>query len=211
MKPYISYFSLCAVPFVAAGCISFDTSTGFVATEVKSVELVDVRLTDSELFTEARHKVVPAKRVPDNLQPLAEHEVRSNKIKQIFESSRCGDISDGGFIWFKEDADFDTWLSPLGGVFTKEIKSHVDFEKQGVLLIDFGVAPSSALVPDIVEEQVVLEDRRASITVVQKTIPEDSRRLGMITHPCSLHVIPRSSFDQLVVKDNHGDTMLVLE
>ena len=130
------------------------------------------------------------------------------KIKQIFQTERCNDLSRGGFIWFTDEVVLNDWLSPLGADLVNQVRSQVDFSNQGALLVDFGVAASSGAGVEMLSDQLLKSGNEAIVKIKQnKAQSTDKKRIQMVTHPCSMYVMPRKGFDTLVIHSDQGDRL----
>ena len=94
--------------------------------------------------------------------------LRGEKNQKIFHTDQCGGLSRGGFIWFTDKIAFKDWLTPLGAQ-GEDVLLNIDFKKQGVLLVDFGVAATPGAGTEAVGDRLVLEGDTAFFTVKQQT------------------------------------------
>ena len=131
-------------------------------------------------------------------------------IEQIYQTDRCNDLSRGGFIWFTETVGFDDWLSPLSPELVTQVKSKVDFSKQGVLLVDYGIAGTGGVATTVASKRLELKGSEAIVKVkrFEPSSTNKKRRAQVVTHPCSLHVMPRTGFSTLVVHSEQGDRLI---
>lgn len=139
--------------------------------------------------------------------------VGKGSIKQIFQTDRCSDLSRGGFVWFTDSVGFDDWLAPLSPELMAQVKSRVDFSKQGVLLLDYGIAGTGGAGSTVMSESLELKGSEAIVKVKRyEPSPTDrKKRAQVVTHPCSLHVMPRLGFSTLVVHSELGDRLTSFE
>ncbi len=130
-------------------------------------------------------------------------------IQQIFQTDRCNDLSRGGFIWFTDTVGFDDWLSPLSPALKAQVKSGVDFSQQGVLLIDYGVAGTGGAGTTVMSKSLELKGSEAIVKVkrYQPSATDQKKRAQVVTHPCSLHVMPSAGFSTLVIHSELGDRL----
>jgi len=132
----------------------------------------------------------------------------NGSIQRIFQTDRCNELSRGGFIWFTDVVVLDDWLSPLSPEMIKQVKSKVDFSKQGVLLLDYGTAGTGGAGATVMNERLEVKGKEAIVKVKRfKASSTDKKRAQVVTHPCSLHVIPRTGFSTLVIHSDQGDRL----
>ena len=132
----------------------------------------------------------------------------SGSIQEIFRTDRCSDLSRGGFIWFTETVGLNDWLSPLSPELMAQIRSRVDFAKQGALLVDYGIAGTGGAAATVSGSLERKGDE--AIVKVERYEPSPTdrkKRAQVVTHPCSLHVISRTGFDTLVIQSEQGDRL----
>lgn len=132
----------------------------------------------------------------------------TGSIQQIFNTDRCNKLSRGGFIWFTDSVVLDDWLAPLTPVVAKDVRRQMDFSKQGALLLDYGVAGTSGAGAMVVSKQLEVKGKDAFITV-KKINPNatEKKKIQVVTHPCSLYVMPRTGFSTLVIQSEQGDRL----
>lgn len=129
-------------------------------------------------------------------------------IQQIFKTDRCNKLSRGGFIWFTDTVVLDDWLSPLSLELKRDVKSRVDFASQGVLLLDYGVAGKKGAGAIVSSKDIAMKGKEAFITVKRLDPSATSKeRVQVVAHPCSLHVMPRTGFETLVIQSEVGDRL----
>jgi len=129
-------------------------------------------------------------------------------ITRIFQTDRCNELSRGGFIWFTDVVVLDDWLSPLSPEMIKQVKSNVDFSKQGVLLLDYGTAGTGGAGATVMNERLELKGKEAIVKVKRfKASSTDKKRAQVVTHSCSLHVMPRIGYSTLVIHSEQGDRL----
>ena len=144
---------------------------------------------------------------------LASNSSSANFVKgsdqEIFRTDRCNDLSRGGFIWFTDVVSFDDWLSPLSPELMAQVKSKVDFSKQGALLLDYGIAGTGGAGSTVMSESLALKGAEAIVKVkrYEPSATDTKKRAQVVTHPCSLHVMPRAGFDTLVIHSELGDRL----
>ncbi len=132
----------------------------------------------------------------------------NGQVKQIFETERCNDLSRGGFIWFTEEFVLDNWLAPLGPDLVAQVKSQVDFSKQGALLVDYGVAGSTGAGVELLSDRLIKRGKEAVFQIKKnKASSKDRKTTQMVTHPCYVFVMPRLGFDELVIQSEQGDRL----
>jgi len=135
----------------------------------------------------------------------------SGAIEEIFQTNRCNDLSRGGFIWFTNKAQLENWLSPLSIELAGTIQSRVNFEQQGVLLMDYGIEASPGGGYEVVGNQIGIEGNEAFLTVRILKAPPGKRQLQMVSHPCALYAMPRDGFSVLSVRNEFGDKLISFE
>lgn len=129
-------------------------------------------------------------------------------IIEIFQTNRCNDLSRGGFIWFTDEVVLNDWLSPLGPELAGQVKAKVDFSSQGVLLLDNGIAASPGAGIEVLNNQLVMKGSEAIVQIRQnKAASKTKKRAQVVTHSCSLHVMPRSGYKTLVIQSEQGDRL----
>jgi len=135
--------------------------------------------------------------------------VASGSIAQIFRTDRCSDLSRGGFIWFTDTVSLDDWLAPLSSELMAQVKSKVDFSKQGVLLLDYGIAGTGGAGSTIMGDSLELKGSEAIVKIkrYEPSSTDKKKRAQVVTHPCSLHVMPRAGFNTLVIQSEQGDRL----
>ena len=164
-------------------------------------------------------------RAPDGSQPIAGTAAGGTKtllpvdslsasaatgaIEQIFQTDRCNDLSRGGFVWFTDTVGFNDWLSPLSPEQQAQVKSRVDFSQQGVLLIDYGIAGTGGAGTTVMSKGLELKGSEAIVKIKRyEPSPTDKKkRAQVVSHPCSLHAMPRGGFNTLVVHSELGDRL----
>ena len=132
-------------------------------------------------------------------------------IGRIFQTNRCNDLSRGGFVWFTNMANLDDWLSPLGADLIGRIKSQVDFERQGVLLADFGIEASPGGGYEMISRELLIQDTKGIVKLKKIKLPNDKKRVQVVTHPCTLYAMPRVGYQVLSVQNEHGDVLTEFE
>ena len=126
--------------------------------------------------------------------------------KPIFQTDRCNRLSRGGFIWFTNQVVLDDWLSPLESAEASQVRSKIDFSKQGALLLDYGIAGSKGSGATVLGELKV-NGQDGVIKIKQFKAPANKKSPQVVTHPCSLFVMPRTGFSTLVVLSEQGDKL----
>gem|GEM_PF-5946528 len=129
-------------------------------------------------------------------------------VERIFQTDRCNLLTRGGFIWFTESVSFNDWISPLDAGQAEQVRSKIDFSKQGVLLVDFGVAGSKAAGATVIDDQLEIKGQEGLVKVMRVNPPADNRTAQVVTHPCTLFVMPRSGYSSLVVLSEQDDRLI---
>lgn len=124
----------------------------------------------------------------------------------IFRTDRCNRLSRGGFIWFTDQLVLDDWLSPLEPAIADEVRSKIDFIQQGALLLDYGIAGSKGSGATLLGE-LEIDGQDGVVTIKQFKAPANKKTAQVVTHPCSLFVLPRLGFSKLVVVSDLGDQL----
>lgn len=132
-------------------------------------------------------------------------------IVQIFQTNRCGDLSRGGFIWFTNEVTLDDWLKPLSPDLAQQIKSQVNFNTQGVLLVDYGLEASPGGGTEIADKQLRVESSEAFVVLKKLELDKSKKRVQMVTHPCTMYVMPRTGYDFLSVRNELGEQLIMFE
>ena len=126
--------------------------------------------------------------------------------KPIFQTDRCNRLSRGGFIWFTNQVVLDDWLSPLEPAEASKVRSKIDFTRQGALLLDYGVAGSKGSGATVLGD-LKINGQDGVIKIKQFKAPANKKGAQVVTHPCSLFVMPRTGFSTLVVLSDQGDRL----
>jgi len=90
-----------------------------------------------------------------------------------------------------------------------QVKSKVDFSKQGALLLDYGTAGTGGAGSTVMGESLELKGSEAIVKIkrYEPSSTDNKKRAQVVTHPCSLHVMPRAGFDTLVIHSDLDDRL----
>ena len=135
----------------------------------------------------------------------------SMPVRAIFQTDRCEALSRGGFIWFTDEVVLDDWLSPLKEDEAKRVTAQIDFSKQGALLVDFGVAGSRGVGVSVLGDKLEIKGQDALLRIGQIKPSAAKKVAQVVTHPCSLFVMPRSGFTNLVILSDMDDRLTSFE
>lgn len=135
----------------------------------------------------------------------------ASTIKQIFQTNRCGDLSRGGFIWFTNEVTLDDWLTPLSAELAQQIKGQVNFDNQGVLLVDSGIEASPGGGTVITDNQLYIVGSEAYLVLKKFELPKDKKRAQVVTHPCTMYVMSRTGYELLSVRNEYGERLISFE
>lgn len=128
-------------------------------------------------------------------------------VTTLFHTDRCNALSRGGFIWFTDEVVLNDWLSPLDDEQAGQVTSKIDFSTQGALLLDFGIAGGKGAGALIVDDEIEIKDQTAFVRVKQFKAPANKKGVQVVTHPCSLFLLPREGFTRLVVLSDMDDEL----
>lgn len=142
-----------------------------------------------------------------NLQSVS----ADKNIVKVFQTDRCNVLSRGGFIWFTNEVVLNDWLTPLDPAEAKAVRSKIDFSEQGALLLDYGIAGSKGSGASVVGDTLEIKGQDAIVRVKQFKAPANKRSVQVVTHPCSLFVMPRTGFTNLVVLSDLDDKLVSFE
>jgi len=133
----------------------------------------------------------------------------TGSVQQIYRTDRCNELSRGGFVWFTDTVGFDDFLTPMSSEEVVQVKSKVNFSKQGVLLVDYGIAGTGGAGSTLMNESLEIKGPEAIVKVKRNdpSSTDNKKRAQVVTHPCSLYVMPRTGFDTLVVHNEFGDRL----
>ena len=156
---------------------------------------------------------INSKEITSSNQPqvLAATDSEVKNVTNVFQTDRCNTLSRGGFIWFTDQVGLNDWLSPLDADEAEQIVSKIDFSKQGALLLDYGIASSKGAGASIVDSKLEIKGQEAFVRVKQFKAPKNKKSVQVVTHPCSLFVMPRTGFTTLVVLSDLNDKLMSFE
>lgn len=131
---------------------------------------------------------------------------RNSLITELYTSGKCGAVSRGGFIWMTDKVVVADLLAPLGAEQVSQLLSKVNFDSQGVLMVDFGTTPTPAHRVDLLENKLQLNGPKAIVRVdLVKPAGNGKRMPQVVSHPCAVYSLPRLGFTVLEIQSGLGD------
>lgn len=144
----------------------------------------------------------------------AKAKLDSALITEAFSTGSCESLSRGGSIWFTDAATLADWLKPLGARQSKLILDRAPLETKGALLVDLGTVPTPGYSIGLVTNRLAVTGNKAVVHVdlMKSEIPgpgaANKRRPQVLTHPCSLFVLPRFGYSTLEVLTGPGEFLI---
>lgn len=129
----------------------------------------------------------------------------SSVITEIYATDKCQAVSRGGFIWLTDQVVLEDLLTPLGAEAATEITTKVNFDLQGVLMVDFGTTPTPAYRVKLMQDKLQLDGPKAMVQVDLVKPAADKKMVQVVSHPCALYAMPRLGYTTLEVQSGLGD------
>lgn len=141
-----------------------------------------------------------------NLTRMTKNAGGSSGISAVYSSDNCSAITRGGFIWLTDPVVLADLLAPLGTANADLALNKVNFETQGALMVDFGVMPTPDFSVKLMKDRLQLDGPKAIIQVdLVKPAASNKRKVQVVSHPCTIYVLPRVGYSTLEVQSELGD------
>lgn len=134
--------------------------------------------------------------------------VRSDLTAHVLDSDlQCGrEFPTSAATWIDNSVDLDTAYQRISRIAIETLVEvpAVDFERDGVLLVEMGQRGTAGYGVDLASEQVRRTGDTAQV-IVRWTEPRPDAVLpSMITSPCVFIVLPRGDYKRIQVIDEQG-------